>query len=168
MVDANMRWSVDQAIRAAHQLEEFNLLWLEEPTIPDDVAGHVRVVREGRTPVATGENMHTLYEFQTMISAGGVTYPEPDITNCGGVTTFRKIGNVAEAHNLPLTSHGAHDVTVQVLAAAPNCSIMEVHGFSLDPYVAQPMVIEDGYTVAPERPGHGIELDWERLDRFKV
>jgi L-alanine-DL-glutamate epimerase-like enolase superfamily enzyme len=168
MVDANMRWSADQAIRAARQLEEFNLLWLEEPTIPDDVAGHVRVVREGRIPVATGENMHTLYEFQTMISAGGVTYPEPDITNCGGVTTFRKIGNVAEAHNLPLTSHGAHDVTVQVLAAAPNCSIMEVHGFSLNPYVAQPMVIEDGYTVAPERPGHGIELDWESLNRFKV
>ncbi|GAA1809471.1 mandelate racemase/muconate lactonizing enzyme family protein [Planosporangium flavigriseum] len=167
MVDANMRWSVDQAIRAARELAEFNLVWLEEPTIPDDIPGHVRVVREGRTPVATGENMHTLYEFQAMISAGGVTYPEPDVTNCGGVTVFRKIAAVAEAHNLPVTSHGAHDITLHLLAAAPNRTYMEVHGFSLDRFVAEPMVFEEGFTVAPERPGHGIELDWSQLEQYR-
>jgi L-alanine-DL-glutamate epimerase-like enolase superfamily enzyme len=168
MVDANMKWSADQAIRAARAFEEFNLLWLEEPTIPDDVAGHVRVVREGRTPVASGENMHTLYEFAAMITAGGLTYPEPDVTNCGGVTVFRKIGAVSEAHNLPLTSHGAHDITVHLLAAAPNRTYMEVHGFSMDPYLAEPMVVVDGFTVAPERPGLGLELDWEALERHRV
>ncbi|GAB6987271.1 mandelate racemase/muconate lactonizing enzyme family protein [Nocardioides pyridinolyticus] len=167
MVDANMKWSADQAIRAARALEEFNLLWIEEPTIPDDVAGHVRVVREGRTPVATGENMHTLYEFHTLMSAGGLTYPEPDVTNCGGMTTFRKIGALAEAHNLPLTSHGAHDLTVHLLAAAPNRTYMESHGFSLDRYLAHPMEIVDGYTTAPERPGHGIELDWDALEAHR-
>ena len=168
MADANMRWSVDQAIKAGRELEKFNLLWLEEPTIPDDVAGHVRVVREGRTPVATGENMHTLYEFQTMISAGGVTFPEPDVTNCGGITIFRKVGAIAEAHNLPLTSHGAHDVTLQLLAAAPNRSLMEVHGFSLDRFVENPMKIEDGFTTASEREGHGINLDWAALEKYRV
>jgi L-alanine-DL-glutamate epimerase-like enolase superfamily enzyme len=167
MVDANMKWSADQAIRAARALEEFNLLWIEEPTIPDDVAGHVRVVREGRTPVATGENMHTLYEFHTLMAAGGLTYPEPDVTNCGGMTIFRKIGALAEAHNLPLTSHGAHDLTVHLLAAAPNRTFMESHGFSLDRYLADPMVIVDGYTTAPERPGHGIVLDWDALEAHR-
>jgi L-alanine-DL-glutamate epimerase-like enolase superfamily enzyme len=167
MVDANMKWSADQAVRAARSLEEFNLLWIEEPTIPDDVAGHVRVVREGRTPVASGENMHTLYEFQTMMAAGGLTYPEPDVTNCGGMTVFRKIGAVAEAHNLPLTSHGVHDLTVHLLAAAPNRTYMETHGFSLDRYIANPMQILDGFTTAPERPGHGIELDWSALERHR-
>lgn len=164
MVDANMKWSADQAVRAARALEEFNLLWIEEPTIPDDVSGHVRVVREGRAPVATGENMHTLYEFHTLMSAGGLTYPEPDVTNCGGMTIFRKIGALAEAHNLPLTSHGVHDLTVHLLAAAPNRSYMESHGFSLDRYLAHPMRIVDGYTMAPERPGHGITLDWDALE----
>ncbi|MEA2419831.1 MAG: hypothetical protein QOE60_2037 [Thermoleophilaceae bacterium] len=168
MVDANMRWSADEAIRAARALTEFNLLWLEEPTIPDDVAGHVRVVREGGIPVASGENMHTLYEFNTMIVAGGITFPEPDVTNCGGVTVFRKIGAVAEAHNLPLTSHGAHDVTVHLLAAAPNRTYMEVHGFSLDRFLAEPIEVVDGFTVAPERPGHGIELDWTALAPYRV
>lgn len=167
MVDANMKWSADQAVRAARSLEEFNLLWIEEPTIPDDVAGHVRVVREGRTPVASGENMHTLYEFHTMMAAGGLTYPEPDVTNCGGMTVFRKIGAVAEAHNLPLTSHGVHDLTVHLLAAAPNRTYMEAHGFSLDRYIAHPMPILDGFTTAPERPGHGIELDWSALERHR-
>lgn len=168
MVDANMRWTVDQAVRAAWAFAEFDLLWLEEPTIPDDVAGHVRVVREGRTPVASGENMHTLYEFNTMIAAGGITYPEPDVTNCGGVTVFRKIGAIAEAHNLPLTSHGAHDVTVHLLAAAPNRTYMEVHGFAMDNFIEEPMQVVDGSTMAPDRPGHGIELDWSALEQHRV
>ena len=168
MADANMRWTADQAVRAAKALAEFNLVWIEEPTIPDDIVGHVRVVREGGTPVATGENMHTLYEFQQMISAGGVTYPEPDVSNCGGVTTFRKIAAVAEAHNLPVTSHGAHDLTVHLMAAAPNRSFMEVHGFSLDRFVAEPIKVVDGKTVAPERPGHGIELDVKALEQYRV
>ncbi|MEI7548831.1 MAG: mandelate racemase/muconate lactonizing enzyme family protein, partial [Actinomycetota bacterium] len=167
MVDANMKWSVDQAVRAAQALAEFNLVWIEEPTIPDDVAGHVRVVREGRTPVATGENLHTLYEFSNLIVAGGLTYPEPDVTNCGGMTVFRKIAAVAEAHNLPVTSHGVHDLTVHLLAAAPNRTFMEAHGFSLDRYIAHPMSVVDGFTMAPERPGHGVELDWSALERHR-
>jgi L-alanine-DL-glutamate epimerase-like enolase superfamily enzyme len=167
MVDANMKWSADQAIRAARQLEEFNLVWIEEPTIPDDIAGHVRVVREGRTPVATGENVHTLYEFTNLITAGAVTYPEPDVTNIGGMTAFRKVAALAEAHNLPVTSHGAHDLTVQLMAAAPNRAFMERHGFSLDRYVAEPMQVVDGFTEAPDRPGHGIDLDWESLEAHR-
>jgi L-alanine-DL-glutamate epimerase-like enolase superfamily enzyme len=167
MVDANMKWSADQAIRAARQLEEFNLVWIEEPTIPDDIAGHVRVVREGRTPVATGENVHTLYEFANLITAGAVTFPEPDVTNCGGMTVFRKVAALAEAHNLPVTSHGAHDLTVQLMAAAPNRAFMEVHGFALDRYVADPMQVVDGFTEASDRPGHGIELDWAALEAHR-
>ena len=79
--------------------------------IPDDVAGHARVVAEGGVPIASGENLRTLWEFKQLIAAGGVTYPEPDVTNCGGVTAFMKIARLAEAFNLPVTSHGAHDVT---------------------------------------------------------
>jgi hypothetical protein len=105
-----------------------------------------------------------LYEFEHMVSAGGVTYPEPDVANCGGMTTFRKVCALAEAHNLPVTSHGVHDLTVQPLAAAPNRSSMEAHGFGLDRFMTEPLRIEDGHAVAPERPGHGVELDFEALE----
>ena len=166
MADANMRWSVDEAIRAARAFQDSNLVWLEEPTIPDDVAGHARIVREGGLPIATGENLHTLHEFKQMIEAGGVTFPEPDVTNCGGVTVFMKVAHLAEAYNLPLTSHGVHDLTVHLLAAAPNRSYLEVHGFGLDRYIAEPLVIREGNAIAPERPGHGVAFDWAALERL--
>jgi L-alanine-DL-glutamate epimerase-like enolase superfamily enzyme len=168
MADANMRWGVDEAIRAARALQPYQLVWLEEPTIPDDVAGHARIVREGGVPIATGENLHTLWEFKQMIAAGGVTYPEPDVTNCGGVTVFMKVAHLAESWNLPLTSHGAHDLTVQLLAACPHRAYLEVHGFGLDRFLAKPLRIEEGNAVAPETPGHGLEFDWTGLEKVRA
>ena len=163
MVDANMKWSVDEAIRAARALAPFNPSWLEEPTIPDDIAGHARIASEGGLPIATGENMRTIWEFQQMITIGKVTFPEPDVTNCGGVTPFMKIAHLAEAHNLPVTTHGAHDVTVHLLAAVPNRSYLEAHGFGLENYIAEPLKIQEGFAIAPERLGHGIEFNWDKL-----
>jgi len=168
MVDANMRWSVDQAIRAARALRDLDVVWLEEPTVPDDVPGHARIVRDGGLPVAAGENLHTLHEFRALIEAGGVTFPEPDVTSCGGVTVFMKICHLAEAFNLPVTSHGAHDLTVHLLAAVPNRSYLEAHGFGLDRYIAHPLGIEAGYAIAPDLPGHSIQFDWRALDPLHV
>jgi L-alanine-DL-glutamate epimerase-like enolase superfamily enzyme len=168
MVDANMRWTVDEAIRAAHALREFAPVWLEEPTIPDDVPGHARIVREGGLPIAAGENLHTLHEFRALIVAGGVTFPEPDVTNCGGITTFLKVCHLAEAFNLPVTSHGAHDVTVHLLAAVPNRSYLEAHGFGLDRFIAEPLRLDNGAAIAPDRPGHGVEFDWKALERVRA
>src|SRR5262252_8360472 len=163
MVDANMRWSVDEAIRAARERSELGGYWLEEPTIPDDVEGHRRIVRDGGLPIANGENLHTLYEFKQMIALGAVTFPEADVTNCGGVTAFMKIAHLAEAFNLPITSHGAHDITVQLLAAVPNRSYLEVHGFGLERFLTHPFDLKEGFATAPDRPGHGVEFDWREL-----
>jgi L-alanine-DL-glutamate epimerase-like enolase superfamily enzyme len=168
MVDANMKWSADEAIRAARAFQPFDPVWLEEPIVPDDVAGHARVVREGGLPIAAGENLRTVWDFRHLIASGGVTYPEPDVTNCGGVTTFIKIAHVAEAFNLPVTSHGAHDVTVHLLAATPNRSYLEAHGFGLDRYVAEPLKLNEGFAIAPDRPGHGIAFDWQALEAIRA
>jgi L-alanine-DL-glutamate epimerase-like enolase superfamily enzyme len=168
MADANMKWSVDAAIRAARAFQPYDLTWLEEPTIPDDPEGHARIVREGGLPIAAGENLRSVWEFKQYIAAGAVTYPEPDVTNCGGVTPFMKIAHLAEAFNLPVTSHGAHDVTVHLLAACANRSYLEAHGFGLDRYIAEPLRIEEGCAIAPNRPGHGIVFDWAGLERVKA
>ena len=168
MVDANMAWSADEAIRRARAFAPYDLYWLEEPIEPEDVAGHARVVTDGGLPVAAGENLRTLGEFRHMIASGGVTFPEPDVTNCGGITPFMKIAHLAEAFNLPVTSHGAHDVTVHLLAAAPNGTMLEAHGFGLDAYIAEPLKIREGRATAPERPGHGVAFDWDALARVAV
>ena len=163
MADANMKWTADEAIRAARAFAPSDLTWLEEPISPDDVSGHARVVREGGLPIASGENLRTVWDFRHLIASGGVTYPEPDVTNCGGITAFMKIAHLAEAFNLPVTSHGAHDVTVHLLAAVPNRSYLEAHGFGLNRYIAQPLRIEEGFAIAPSTPGHGIEFNWKGL-----
>jgi L-alanine-DL-glutamate epimerase-like enolase superfamily enzyme len=168
MVDANMRWTVEQAIRASHALAEYEITWLEEPTIPDDVEGHARIAREGALPIATGENLHTLYEFRNMIGRGGVSFPEPDISNVGGITNWMKVAHLAEASNLPVTTHGVHDLHVHVLASVPNASYLEAHGFGLDAFMQHPLEIEEGSAAAPERAGHGVVFDWGALDAHKV
>ena len=168
MVDANMRWSVDEAVRAARGLAPLGIHWLEEPTIPDDVDGHARIVREGGVPIAAGENLHTLYEFQRYLKAGAVTFPEPDCSNCGGPTVWLKVAHLAEAFNLPVTSHGIHDIHVHLLAAVPNCSYLEAHGFGLERFMAEPLKIADGVATAPDRPGHGVAFDWQALGRHRA
>jgi L-alanine-DL-glutamate epimerase-like enolase superfamily enzyme len=168
MADANMKWTVDEAIRAARGFAPSDLTWLEEPISPDDIAGHARIVQQGGLPIAAGENLRTLWDFKHLIASGGVTYPEPDVTNCGGITHFMKIAHLAEAFNLPVTSHGAHDVTVHLLAAVPNRSYLEAHGFGLDRYISEPLRIEDGFAIAPSRPGHGIEFDWKGLEAIRA
>jgi L-alanine-DL-glutamate epimerase-like enolase superfamily enzyme len=168
MVDANMRWGVDQAIRAARKLRDFDLVWLEEPTIPDDFAGHTRILQEGGVPLAAGENLHSLYEFDHLICGGGVTYPEPDVSNCGGVTVWMKVAALAAARNLQVTSHGVHDLHVHLLAAVSNASYLEAHGFGLEKFIAEPLIVVDGLATAPERPGHGVNLDWKGLESLRA
>ncbi len=168
MVDVNMRWSVDVAIRAARALQDYNIYWLEEPTIPDDVKGHARIAREGGLPIATGENLHTIYEFQSMIEYGCISFPEADVSNIGGVTGWMRVARLAQANNLPITSHGVHDLHVHLLSAVPNASYLEVHGFGLERFIEHPLQIKDGNALAPDRPGHGVVFKWEALDEHKV
>ncbi|MGJ8721665.1 MAG: mandelate racemase/muconate lactonizing enzyme family protein [Salinibacterium amurskyense] len=163
MADANMKWTVDEALRAARALTPFDLTWIEEPTIPDDLIGNARIVAQGGHPIAGGENLHTIYDFVNTIRAGAVTLPEPDVSNIGGFTAFRKVAALAEANNLRLTSHGVHELTVHALAAAPNRTYMEAHSFGLDDYIENPVTVTDGFVTAPGRPGHGVSLDFDAL-----
>ena len=167
MADANEAWRVDQAMRAMSMLQPFDLVWLEEPIAPDNTAGYAHLRAMGKVALAAGENLHTLAEFTSLIMAGGVDFPEPDLTTCGGITPFMKIARLAEAHGLPVMSHGAHDLHIQLLAAAPNAAYLEWHAFGLDKLIEEPLTVHDGYARAPERPGHGVALDWEQLDAYR-
>ena len=168
MVDANMRWTVDEAILAAQAFADQHLYWLEEPTIPEDFTGHHRIQAEGGIPVASGENLHTVYEFEKLIAAGGAAFPEPDVANIGGITAWLKVAHHAEAWQLPVTSHGVHDLHVHLLSAIPNASYLEVHGFGLERFLESPLVIAEGQATAPGRPGHGVQFKWPLLEKHQV
>jgi len=167
MVDANMGWSRERAVVAARALAPYNLTWIEEPLEPEDVEGYAAVAVQG-TPIAAGENFHNPAEFAALIAAKGVDFVEPDLAVCGGVTAFMKIARLAEAAHRPVTSHGVHDLHVHLLAACPNASYLESHGFGLDRFLETPLRIREGKATAPDRPGHGVALNFEALEPFRV
>ena len=168
MVDANMRWSVERAIKAARAFRPFDVYWLEEPTIPDDYAGMARIAAEGGIPVAAGENLHTIYEFRHTIASGKVAFPEPDVSNIGGITNWMRVARLAYAFNLPVTSHGIHEIHLHLLSAVPNASYLEVHSFGLERFMLNPPVLRDGVMRANDDPGHGVDFDWHALELHAV
>lgn len=163
MVDANMRWGVHEAVTAAREFSPFNLTWLEEPTIPDDLDGMRRIAELGGVPIAAGENLHSVYEFEHTMARAGVSFPEPDAATLGGITPWMKVARMAEARNLPVTSHGIHDIHVHLLGAVPNGTFLEFHGFGLERFLKTPLPLADGFATAPNLPGHGVEFVWEAL-----
>lgn len=168
MVDANMKWTVEHALRAVRAFEPYDLYWIEEPTIPDDIQGLRRIETEGPIAVATGENLHSIYEFKTMIADGGVSFPDADISNLGGITALLKVAHIAEAYNRKLTTHGIQEMHVSCLAAIPNASLLEIHAFRVDEFLLEPMKIKDGFAYAWDVPGHGVQLDWEKMAKHKI
>ncbi len=168
MVDANMRWTAETAIKAARKFRDYDVFWLEEPTIPDDYKGMARIARDGGLPVAAGENLHTVYEFRHTIEEGKIAFPEPDVSNIGGITNWMRVAKFAYAHNLGVTSHGVHEIHLHLLAAIPNASYLEVHSFGLERFMENPPELNEGVMRASNSPGHGVSFDQEALRQFEV
>jgi L-alanine-DL-glutamate epimerase-like enolase superfamily enzyme len=167
MADANMGWNIDQAIQAVDALSQFDLYWLEEPLIPEDLEGHERLGRESKIPIATGENLHSVHEFEHLINYGHVDFPEPDAATLGGISPWMRVAELAQSKGLPVTSHGIHDVHVHLLAGISNASYLEVHGFGLERFIERRIELKEGKAIAPDTPGHGVKLDLVKLKEYR-
>lgn len=169
MADANMKWSVETAIRATHKLKEFDLLWLEEPTIPDDIQGYARIAGRGALPIAVGENYHTVMEFNNMFRFGSLDFPQPDVSTIGGISAWMMVSDLCFANNLPVCTHGMQELHVSLLAGVPHAGYLEVHSFPIDRYTTRPLVVnKDGRAVAPDEPGNGVTFRDDLLAPHKV
>jgi L-alanine-DL-glutamate epimerase-like enolase superfamily enzyme len=177
MADAYMGWTLDYAKRMLPLLEPFNLRWLEEPVIPDDIHGYAELKRRTSIPIAGGEHEFTLHGFRELLDARAVDYIQFDTNRVGGLTQARKIAALAEAHAIPVIPHAGQMHNYHVVMASLNSPMAEFFppvdvevGNELFWYIfkGEPTP-KDGYIDLDENtPGLGLSVDEKALGQFTV
>ncbi len=158
MVDANQKLDVQGAIRQAAMLEEFDLVWLEEPVLADDIASCAEVARSIRIPVATGENNQTRFEFRELIERQAARYLMPDVCRANGFSETLRIGHLAAAHQVAVTPHVVHELSIQILGTLANGFLAEFIDWAPGDLFEEMPRCEGGHFRLPDRPGHGMAL----------
>ena len=169
MIDTNHAYGRAEALRLGRALAEYDLLWYEEPVVPEDIAGYAEMRQKLTMPIAGGENEHSLYGFQQLLSAGAVDIAQPDIGSCGGISAARHITAIAQSLGVRVNPHVwgsavAQAASLQVIAALPVAHhslyasepILEYdrssHPFRQE-LVDEPMTLADGWIKIPEQIG---------------
>src|SRR5436190_1992524 len=166
-VEIHRRMDPHHAFGLARELAKFRPYFLEDPLLPDSVQNMGALQREIEVPIATGERLHTLWEFNELLAARGCRFIRPDVCLCGGLTHSKKIAAIAEAYHVGVIPHNplspvSTAACVQLDACIPNFALQEYTGEDRPPYSAileQPLEREGGYLIVPDRPGIGVDLD---------
>ncbi|ADX71251.1 galactarate dehydratase; L-talarate dehydratase [Pseudarthrobacter phenanthrenivorans Sphe3] len=160
MVDANQQWDRATALRMGRQLEEFNLVWIEEPLDAYDFEGHAHLANVLDTPIATGEMLASVAEHKGLINANGCDIIQPDAPRVGGITQFLRLAALADERGLGLAPHFAMEIHLHLAAAYPREPWVE-HFDWLDPLFNERLETKDGRMIVPDRPGLGVTLSDE-------
>ncbi len=175
-IDCHWNYNVESAIQMARALEEYHLLWLEDPVPPENIRAIGEVQRNTRTTIATGENHYTRLDFQRLITEAGLRVLAPDVQKIG-LWEGRKVAEICDMHYVNLTLHNISSPIgtmggVHLCAAIPNLLALEWHAASVpffDELVkgASEPLIQNGRIAVPNRPGLGIEVDEDVVWKYR-
>jgi L-rhamnonate dehydratase len=177
MTDAYMGWTLDYARRMIPLLEHFDVRWLEEPVIPDDVHGYAALKAMNRIPIAGGEHAFTVHEFRDLLEARALDYIQFDTNRVGGISQARKIAALAEAFQVPVVPHAGQMHNFHVVMASLNSPMAEYFppvdvevGNELFWYIfdGEPTPVDGHIDLADDVPGLGLTIKEEALKRFDV
>ena len=174
-VDFHGRVHKPMAKILAKKLEEYDLMFIEEPVLCEHMEDFKEIAAACNIPIATGERLFTKYDFKRLLTAGGVDIIQPDLSHAGGITECKKVASMAEAYDVALAPHCplgpiALASCLNVDATSYNAVIQEqsigIHynvGKSVLDYVTnqEDFVFTDGYVQLPKRPGLGVEVNKE-------
>lgn len=178
MMDANQMWDVDEAIANMRDLAEFDPLWIEEPTSPDDILGHAEIRRRlDPMGVATGEHCHNRVMFKQLLQADAIDYCQIDAARLGGLNEVILVLLMAAKFDVPVCPHGGgvglceytqHISLFDYIAVSGSLDgrILE-YVDHLHEHFVDPVRIERGRYQVPEAPGYSITMHDDSLERHR-
>jgi D-galactarolactone cycloisomerase len=162
------------ALRTARMLADYGVVWFEEALPPDDLEGYVELRRHSPVPIAAGEVLTRRQSFRPWLERHAVDIIQPDCTKCGGVSESWRVAWMAYDHNILWVPHGWNTAIglaadLALAAAVPVAKYVEY--LTPSPYIeeiiTEPFKVDaKGYLPIPDKPGLGIELNQEALNRF--
>lgn len=174
-IEIHRRLTPAEAVVLARGIEPFHPFFYEDPTLPDNLDMMAAIAEKIHIPIATGERLHTIFEFDMLLARGAVQYVRPDVCLCGGISGAKKIAALAEARYVQVVPHNplgpvSTAACLQLAACIPNFALQEYPlGEDVPPksdIVKQPLKREQGYLMIPEGPGIGMELVDGAAERY--
>jgi L-alanine-DL-glutamate epimerase-like enolase superfamily enzyme len=167
MVDANQYFTVSEAVRRARHFEELDLAWFEEPLPAEDINGHEVLSRSTSLPIAIGESLYHPSHFREYLQRNACSIVQVDVARIGGITPWLKTAHLAEAYNVQVCPHYLMELHLGLCAAVPNATWLEYIP-QLDDITHGGISMRDGYASPSERPGLGIDWNWEAIPHLTV
>lgn len=177
MIDANSAWDVETAIRTAKALEEYNLYFIEEPIVTENIEGNARLAEATTIPIAGYETAYTRYEFKNIITMRAVDIVQPDPIWTGGISECVKIAAMASAYHMSVVPHGFASsiclaANLHLVAAIANGEMIEFDRNEnpfRDHLITEPFKMEkDGYIYVSDEPGLGITINEDAIKEYQA
>ena len=165
MVDYNQCLTPAEAVERMHVLDEEGLIWVEEPTLAHDYAGHAMIAREARTPIQCGENWWGVQDLQHALDAGASDNVMADVMKIGGVTGWMRAAALAHAKGLRLSSHLWPEISAHLLCCTPTAHWLEYADW-WNPIMANPLQISNGVAIVSGAAGSGVDWNEDAPGRF--